>query len=180
MSKIVDLTGKRFGRWVVIGKEESNSNAKWRCRCDCGEEKSVVSKILRNGQSKSCGCLRKELSAAREKTHGHATGKTSGTYNSWAAMFQRCDNKNHPAYKNYGARGIRVCERWYKFENFLADMGSRPTGTSIDRINNNDDYKPNNCRWATPKDQANNRRRSGPIPGMKRNGLAVREVLIND
>lgn len=162
MTKIIDLTGNIFGRWTVLGRDETprkTTNAFWFCLCECGSKKSIQSNTLRNGISRSCGCLRKELTAQREHSHGHASlNSRSGTYNSWAGMIQRCTNPSNPAWKNYGGRGINVCSRWLVFENFLEDMGDRPSGMSIDRTDNNGNYCRENCKWATAKDQSKNRR----------------------
>lgn len=155
-----DLTGQRFGRLTVVergGRTPSGRNVMWRCRCDCGQERTVVSSVLTRGESASCGCLRREASKARATKHGHATGETSRTYNSWACMWQRCTNPEYSQYGRYGGRGISVCERWSSFTAFLADMGERPEGRTLDRINTNGNYEPNNCRWATPKEQTANR-----------------------
>jgi hypothetical protein len=149
----IPMKGQRFGRLSVLrdsGQRTPSGAIKWLCRCDCGKRVRVWSVSLRKGWTKSCGCL-----TQFPLKHGKC-----GTpeYRTWGAMRERCRNKENP---NYGARGISVCERWqgeHGFENFLADMGTRPAGTSIDRKNVDGNYEPDNCRWATPVEQANNRR----------------------
>jgi len=171
MSGAIDITGTRFGRWTVVRREgkKPNGQALWRCRCDCGRENLITGSGLRTGDSTNCGCLRNEKNSARmkitERTHGHATvalHSVSGrTYDTWRAMRQRCLNPRNVRYPRYGGRGITICERWMKFENFLADMGPRPSPKhSIDRINTDGNYEPSNCRWATPKEQTDNRKRT--------------------
>ncbi len=160
--KLIDMTGKTVGRLKVVRLLGSSGQKKiWLCRCSCGRSKSATTNDLTSGHAKSCGCILKELRASGtlNKTHGHSCfGRVSGTYGSWRGMVCRCSNKNTKAWWSYGHVGIRVCKRWLKFENFLKDMGERPAGTSIDRINIYGDYKPSNCRWATASQQVSNRR----------------------
>ena len=161
IGKLKDLTGHKINRLTVLKRVENdiNNNTRWLCRCDCGNEVIVIGDNLRRGTTKSCGCYNREtLSKARYK-HGHSD-PSNKTYNSWRAMIQRCDNPKNNRFFAYGGRGIRVCQEWYKFENFLADMGERPNGKSIDRIDVDLDYCKSNCKWSTPKEQANNRRNS--------------------
>ena len=156
--KPIDLTGQRIGRLVVRHiSGRRNGKRLWLCQCDCGAMAIVQAGYLRQGDTKSCGCLQRELSAARLRTHSDIF---SPEYRVWRAMKSRCFNQRAPAWKNYGGRGITVCERWLKYEHFRADMGPRPAGTSIDRINNDGNYEPGNCRWATRAQQNNNTRRS--------------------
>jgi hypothetical protein len=154
-----DIAGQRFGRLVA---ERFSHKAKgapyWLCRCDCGAETVVRIYALLDAHTFSCGCQRRERLTTR--THGCAPrGKVSATYRCWQAMKSRCFNPRNKAWKHYGGRGITVCERWLVFENFLADMGERPPGKTLDRINNDGNYEPGNCRWATQSEQVNNSRR---------------------
>lgn len=156
-----DLTGQRFGRLVVISAapKSMGRNARWNCLCDCGNRSTPREYNLVAGLTQSCGCTwaTRRLTADTTK-HGHARGHGTREYRSWCSMMTRCFNKADASYAKYGAAGITVCERWRDFTNFLADMGPRPPGKTLDRINNLGHYEPDNCRWATFAEQQRNRR----------------------
>ena len=158
MSKIHDLTGQKFGRLTVLSKSSKrgpHGEMFWKCLCDCGNLTEVRSDSLLGGSTKSCGCLRKEFSSNCHFKHGMCKVPT---YFTWQSMIQRCENPKNRAFKNYGGRGIKICSRWHKFENFLEDMGKKPSGMSLDRIDNDGSYELRNCRWATPHEQRINSR----------------------
>jgi len=153
--------GDRFGRWTVLeGTRFKIYPSKTRvlyheCRCDCGAVKFVSIYGLIRGNSQSCGCLHAQRSSEASRTHGLSRTRV---YRIWTCIMTRCTNPNAINYERYGGRGITVCERWLKFENFLEDMGKPPDGLSIDRLNNDAGYFKDNCAWKTPSDQAKNRR----------------------
>lgn len=151
-----DLAGQIFGRLHVISPvgKSRYGNIRWLCECECGNEHVVNAGDFNHGHTKSCGCLRDEVIEACRYKHGM---RHSAIYDVWCGIISRCKNKNLKSYKYYGGRGIKVCNRWRKFENFYDDMGDIPDGKTIDRINNDGDYTPENCQWATRKQQCRNK-----------------------
>lgn len=161
---VKDETGNVYGRLRVIGPAKSNScgQARWLCECDCGAKKEVIGSFLRRGLTTSCGCYCRERTSQTSTKHGASRpGSVTLEYRIWNEMRQRCTNPKCNRYYSHGARGISVCERWNDFSAFMEDMGPRPSiAHSLDRINNDGNYEPSNCRWATRKEQARNKRRT--------------------
>lgn len=158
--RFIDRTGERFGRLTVVSRAPNQGRrTAWFCRCDCGAESVALSEALTYGLTKSCGCLRREVTADRSMKHGHSVGRRmSKTLRAYFHAKARCTNKNDAKYEQYGGRGITFCERWASSaENFISDMGECPDGHSLDRIDVNGGYEPHNCRWATSYTQARNR-----------------------
>jgi hypothetical protein len=158
--KLIDLTGKIFGRLTVRYRiEQDNKHVYWMCVCSCGNEKPIRGSPLTSDKIKSCGCFQIESATLRGlSNHTHQMTGTA-TYGSWRAMMRRCYESAAESYSRYGGAGIEVCPSWHAFENFFADMGIRPEGTTLDRKDGSKNYEPENCRWSTPEQQAQNRRK---------------------
>lgn len=156
MPAALDLAGQRFGRLTALEAIFGHGGPRvWRCVCECGRETRARADRLKNGRLRSCGCLIADAARYTWTTHGLYKSRV---YQIWEGIKYRCSNPKHPSYRYYGGRGIKVCERWMSFENFFADMGHKPEGRTLDRINVEGDYEPGNCRWSTSAEQARNRR----------------------
>lgn len=167
----IDLIGRTYGRLTVLSRDENaGKEPRWRCVCECGSVKVIYGTSLRSGQTKSCGCLAKIITSKRSLKHGMFG---SPEWRAWNSMKSRCHQPSNKNFINYGARGITVCDRWREsFENFFADMGARPSSEhQIDRVNNDGPYEPDNCRWATRKQNMRNRRNT-----VRYGGLTLREI----
>lgn len=158
--KTLSSIGRKFGILTVLSFSyvSNHGDVYWNCLCDCGKTKVAMNGSLKSGDTKSCGCLYRK----RKNNLKHGMVYTA-TYESWSGMLKRCTNSNSDVYRHYGGRGIKVCVRWKKFENFYGDMGDKPKNKSLDRINNNENYTPKNCKWSTQKEQTNNKRNNHRI-----------------
>lgn len=175
----LDLTGMKFARLTVIERLGAIGNTHaiwWLCRCDCGNEVNVTAQRLKTRWTRSCGCLQPEKARANARHGETRLGTYSPEYHAWQQLKYRCSNPNADCWDDYGGRGISVCEHWDSFENFLADMGRRPSDNhSLDRIDNEGNYEPSNCRWATRKQQNNNcrpRRKKSELEKERQGGRA--------
>jgi len=162
------MIGRRFTRLLVLEQDGKGANGfLYSCQCDCGTVKTISGPLLRDGKVKSCGCLKSEMIAQKNMTHGKSD---SSAYQSWQAMKNRCLNPNQPAYKNYGGRGIKICAAWFDFDAFYKDMGDRPKGTTLERKDNNLGYNKENCIWATVSEQSKNTRQ---VVKLTHNGMTM-------
>ena len=176
MAKRIDLMGHRFGKLLVIANAgvrwhtPTTAEAMWLCRCDCSNEITARSSLLRRGRLLSCGCLRVR--------HGHnRRGKRTKTYRAWVNMRSRCENPKVRCFQDYGGRGIKYCERWRDFSNFLSDMGKCSPKKTLERRDNNGNYEPGNCYWATPFEQANNKR-SNRLVNFRGKQMSVAQLAV--
>jgi hypothetical protein len=166
MPKKLNLLGKKFNKLTVEKEDFSKKKSAWLCKCECGNFKIILTENLNSGNTKSCGCLKIKANKNKPKNFIHGEYKNP-IYRNWINMKHRCHDPKNPRYKNYGGRGIKVCKEWLKIENFIKDMGMPPSAKhTIDRINNNGNYEPKNCRWATQQTQANNKRNTFKIEGI--------------
>lgn len=174
MGKAIDLQGQRFGRLSVLDKAPNKGlRRQWRCRCDCGSDAIVGAASLRDGSTTSCGCFHREQVSERFSTHGMSG---TATYRVWKSMRERCYSPAHKNYADYGGRGIGICERWAQdYRNFFADMGERPAGKTIERLDVNGNYNPDNCVWADATVQSRNRR-SARIVNVQGRDMCVSEA----
>lgn len=177
--------GTKFARLTVVGAGppayiSSTGDRRYcvLCQCECGKQKVVREADVRSGRTKACGCWNIEHAAQLNRSHGHTRkGAKCRTYIAWKGIFRRCFNSNEPQWKDYGGRSITVCERWRDFRNFLADMGEKPLGMTLERINNNGNYEPRNCKWATYKEQ-NRNKRSNRMVVFKGKHMVLAEALV--
>lgn len=182
-----DYSGMQFGRLLVLRNDTERFVI---CRCACGSEARVKSNALTTGNTKSCGCLKKEVTARRAKTHGHTQGRdTTPEYRTWRSMIMRCEDPENPSWPWYGGKGIKVCEQWrHSFSTFLRDMGAKLEGHSIERKDFNADYTPDNCRWIPTAEQHYNTRASRRLTALGKTmcvaewakSLGIRSSLIHD
>lgn len=165
-----NMLGRRAGRLTVISRAPpviyaGRVYAAWVCLCRCGKQVTAIGSKLRNGHTKSCGCYKIDRLISRSVTHGHSRKNRSPEYKIWCSIKQRCYNPQNPHYKNYGGRGIKMSDSWYhSYEKFFSDIGKRPKGHSIERVDNNGDYSKENCKWIPFSDQGCNKRNTILVP----------------